>query len=139
MMAAFAGIPLKEALALKPSLLVQGASSVIEQDALNFFNLSTFTPHVDTVFRVRLGDEKFVNVRLVKVEDLLAASGKKSATGGECFSLRFTGPRGRSFKQGTYDMDHPALGDFSMFLVPISSGKSDHVIYYEAVVNRCLG
>jgi hypothetical protein len=52
----------------------------------------------------------------------------------ECFSLVFNGPPAPNFGQGTFAIDHPKLGKFSLFVVPgISSGYYRH---YEALINR---
>jgi hypothetical protein len=55
----------------------------------------------------------------------------------ECFSLIFKGPKEKLFHQKLYTLTHPNLGEFILFLVPISYGKQD-AIYYQAVFNRIL-
>lgn len=52
----------------------------------------------------------------------------------ECFSLVFNGPPTPNLGQGTFAVEHPKLGNFSLFVVPgISSGYYRH---YEALINR---
>jgi len=55
----------------------------------------------------------------------------------ECFSLIFKGPKEKLFHQKLYTLTHPDLGEFILFLVPITYGKQD-AIYYQAVFNRIL-
>jgi hypothetical protein len=138
MVAALAGIPLKEAISFQRSGNPHGLNSALQIDELGFFNMSTFTPYVNTKFRIYQSSANSIVVTLVKVEDLAAASGRKSASGGECFSLQFTGPRTKQFKQNTYKIEHPALGTFHMFVTPISR-NTNGVINYEAIINRCVG
>lgn len=140
MVAALAGIPLKEAMTFPSLGSPHVLNSPFQIDELGFFNMSTFAPYVNTKFRVYQGSANSIVVTLVKVEDLVAASGRQSASGGECFSLQFTGPRGRQFQQNTYRIEHPALGTFSLFITPIGrNDKGNGAINYEAVINRCTG
>ena len=47
------------------------------------------------------------------------------------FSLIFTGPLQPTLQQNTYDVEHPDLGIFPLFLVPI--GPAADLMRYEAV------
>ena len=53
--------------------------------------------------------------------------------GWESFTLLFTGSP-PPIPQGTYAVDHPGLGSFSLFLVPVHTEGDGQE--YEAVVNR---
>jgi hypothetical protein len=52
----------------------------------------------------------------------------------ERWSLTFRGPAGLS--QGTYCLEHPGIGAFELFLVPV--GRDALGNYYEAAFNRLL-
>jgi hypothetical protein len=52
----------------------------------------------------------------------------------EQFSVTFRGDRNRIHPQRTYAMEHDAIGNFDLFLVPIAQDKES--TFYEAVFNR---
>jgi hypothetical protein len=52
----------------------------------------------------------------------------------ESFSLRFLAPLPATAEQGIRRLNHPRLGDFDAFLVPIA--HSDKGLVLEAVFNR---
>ncbi len=56
---------------------------------------------------------------------------------GDSFSVLFEGPAGAPLAQDTYELHHPSLGAFPMFLSPVdlTDGSSQR---YEAVFNRLL-
>ena len=74
-------------------------------------------------------------MKLVEVRNLLTP-GRSAANQMECFSLLFRGSSNVSLKQGTYLFDHPELGAFAMFLVPVNQPLSDGGHHYEVIVNR---
>jgi hypothetical protein len=53
----------------------------------------------------------------------------------ECFSILFSGPRGRLLEQQIHELTHEQLGTFSLFLVPVATEDTQQY-YYEAVFNR---
>jgi hypothetical protein len=94
---------------------------------------SVFTKHLGTDFAVRLaaGD---LALRLTAVGDHPWAGGAADAAEGR-FVASFTGPAGQVLKQGTYDLHHPRMGRFALFLVP-TSPDADGTARYDAVFNR---
>ena len=98
------------------------------------FTRDTFTPHVNTTFRIQTGS-RAVNVRLTKITDLKSISRTPARFAGkESFSLVFNDLNRTQFlTQDTYVIEHKALGRFSMFLVPV--GKSTNR-QYEAIIIR---
>ena len=52
----------------------------------------------------------------------------------EHFSLLFTGPAEPRLGQQTYGIEHPEMGSFDLFLVPV--GADENRTSYEAVFNR---
>ena len=87
----------------------------------------TYAPLVGSVFEVHRPDGGSVSVELVDATELPGR--------GECFSLIFRGPASAPLDQRTYRVEHRALGDFPLFLVPLGpcdEGGQE----LEAVVNR---
>jgi Domain of unknown function (DUF6916) len=87
----------------------------------------TYVPLVGTTFDVERPDGAHVAVKLVDATELQA--------GGACFSLLFRGPSDAPLEQRTYRVEHAALGEFPLFLVPLGP-NADGAQELEAVVNR---
>lgn len=86
----------------------------------------TFVPHVGSTFRVARPGLQPLRVRLLESK-LLQGPGMS-------FSLLFHGkPRARIL-QGIYRVEHPSLGGFDLFLVPVGRGVRGQDL--EAVINR---
>lgn len=79
-------------------------------------------------------DRKPVVLSLVEVGDLPSARTTGTEGSDLCFSALWSGPQAAPLAQKTYRLDHPQLGSFSVFLVPV--GPSARVRYYEAIFNR---
>ena len=90
----------------------------------------TYVPLVGSMFDVERPDGDPVAVELVGAT---ALPGR-----GECFSLVFRGPSDAPLDQRTYRIEHRALGDFPLFLVPLGPGDEGG-LEFEAVVNRLEG
>lgn len=144
MVAACAGIPLKSYLANSQEVAVKRSKTPAlkalpqKTDMLGYYNQSTFAPYVNTEFRVRLNASKVRSIKLVEVKDYMNASsqGAMSGSGEERFSLFFTSPADKSFPQNTYEVEHPALGKFLLFLVPVGMHTEGGRQYFEAAFNR---
>jgi hypothetical protein len=96
-------------------------------DPLAGFSKSAFASYVNSIFQIQ-ATEGSVDVSLVRVDDLPAP------TGGECFSLVFRGGS-EPLKQDTYAIEHSALGNFQLLLVP--GGTSENgACEYTATINR---
>jgi hypothetical protein len=91
----------------------------------------TFAQHLNTKFYLSL-DERRIELELVKV------AGDKSSMdkieGVERFALYFLGPMDSYLPQSIYHMEHDALGELDIFIVPI--GKLDKRLQYEAIFSR---
>jgi hypothetical protein len=93
---------------------------------------ATFTPHVDTVFRIFYPDySKALTSTLVSVSNIGPVP-DQTEVGRECFVLKFRGSE--TLRQNTYRIEHQVLGRFELFLVPAGKNKKD--FYYQAVINR---
>jgi hypothetical protein len=102
------------------------------QDFLRLEDLekSTFDPYVEQKFLIHFGVSERIEVELVNISEV-----KSQKT--ESFSLLFRGPFDKILAQGTYRMEHPKMGTFELFLVPVMVA-GDRSIHYEAVFNRLI-
>ncbi len=88
-----------------------------------------FASHVGSTFHVQAGAAT-VDLTLAFVSEL------RSSARTEAFSIEFRGPVTDTLPQGEYRFEHPEIGDFTLFVVPV--GRVDHELEYEAVFNRVL-
>ncbi|HZE68696.1 MAG TPA: hypothetical protein VE135_04110 [Pyrinomonadaceae bacterium] len=85
-----------------------------------------FARNIKTTFNV--SDAGGTELELIELSEL------KLSPGHEQFSLVFRGPSERFLGQGTRVLQHDAMGQFSLFIVPIRQDGEGY--YYEAVFNR---
>ncbi len=98
---------------------------------------AAFTPHLNTVFYIRLRDGQEIPVKLVELRDSGPARKRKSnarAAACECFTLDFRAPEHPPLEQNTYRIEHRSLGQFDLFIGPMQSKKHGQV--YEAIINH---
>jgi uncharacterized protein DUF6916 len=93
-------------------------------------SLATFSEHLNTGFRLRLGESDALEAQLIEVVD------NGTTPDQEQFSILFRAPRNLPPTQGLYSVEHEKLGEFELFLVPVRQDK--HGMYYEAVFNRLI-
>jgi hypothetical protein len=91
----------------------------------NVYRLESYAPLVGSTFDV--GPEREVPLELVSATELPGS--------GTCFSLVFRAAAGTPLDQRTYRVEHPALGDFPLFLVPLGPAD-DGRLELEAIVYR---
>lgn len=89
---------------------------------------AAFAGHLNTIFQIYLDDGNTVDAKLVEVSDLLLSPGQ------ERFAIIFRGPNETFLGQGNHRFVHDQMGEFELFLVPIS--QDDQGTNYEAVFNR---
>jgi Domain of unknown function (DUF6916) len=94
---------------------------------LEHLTRDSFAPLLNAQFRMVQGANVF-SMDLIEVSEL------RSSRHNEAFTLVFRGPSDRFLSQSTYQFDHPSLGVFELFIVPI--GQDKHGLYYEALFNR---
>ncbi|HEY5839143.1 MAG TPA: hypothetical protein VIT19_08915, partial [Pyrinomonadaceae bacterium] len=87
--------------------------------------------YINSIFR--LHGSRTVEVMLEKVQDTLPATVTRSG-GRESFVLHFRGGDVQ-LPQDTYTLEHPALGNFKLFVVPGGADKNGAQSYV-ATVNR---
>jgi len=93
-------------------------------------NLASFAEHVQTKFQASVEGSAKVELLMVSATD----SG--SGPGREQFSIVFRGPLDIFLPQQTYQMEHPQMGSFDLFLVPIK--REEDGLYYEAAFARMV-
>ena len=100
--------------------------------ALDQLSFTGFSSQVGTVFRLAQGAGP--GLKLVEAKALSSHSQAADARN-EKFSLLFTGPKNQTPSQDTHRFEHPELGVFEIFIVPVGHTDSSRA-YYEAVFNR---
>lgn len=88
----------------------------------------TFAKHLGTKFEVQVGSDKIIELELTDVSKLELSERQ------EQFAIVFRGPNELFLGQGIQRMKHEQLGQFEIFIVPIS--QDDRGYRYEAVFNR---
>ena len=112
-----------------------GAGATTPVTGVDELSRMAFSGVVGSDFEVQVGALQTSTVKLTSVTDLVLPAGAPApAPGKEGFALLFTGISKHGFGQGTYILDHPALGSFALFLVPV--GPVGASTSYEAVINR---
>jgi hypothetical protein len=88
---------------------------------LDTFTITTFAGQEGTTFRLSLASGEALDVTLLQVTSLSAKgpSGEELPRKRIPFSLLFRVPAPDRFEQKTYKMEHPVIGTFDLFLVPI--------------------
>lgn len=106
----------------------------IANGPLSYYTKAAFSAYLNSTFVVQSVAFGTINVTLTEVRD--SASGSVPSQGGqECFSLLFQSSGSPALRQGTYGIEHPALGSFALFLVPGSPDPNGGQSYV-AIVNR---
>ena len=89
-----------------------------------------FSRHLNSTFKLNLEDHT-LELRLVEVKAYMP--GKNEQAGMERFSIYFDGPGDTRLPQSVYSLTHEQMGQFDIFLVPISGDEKG--FRYEAVFN----
>ncbi len=114
---------------------------------LSSFTMQTFLPLVNSSFPVDTGSTTTTWLTLLSVEDTTQAPATNLVSMAvppppqapppklDSFALHFLGT-GNTLAQGTYEVEHPALGRFPLFIVPSASGSGRET--YTAIFNHIL-
>ena len=99
---------------------------------LETFTVATFAPHQGEPFTVRADERIALTLTLSEVTPrgpapAPSADGPRRAP----FSLLFHGPPSPLLPQRIYRVEHPAIGAFDLFLVPLGPDRAG--MRYEAV------
>ncbi len=101
-------------------------------------NLETFTPHVNTMFRITRQDASVSDLELVEAVDLSQPHDHSSGVPQmEVFSLLFRGSADEYISQESYEFSHPQLGRFTIFITPVV-GDDPKYHNYQALFNRLI-
>lgn len=87
-----------------------------------------FSKHANTKFHVKLDQHPPVDLDLVEVSEL------KVYPQQEEFTIVLRGPLEAFLDQGMRVLKHDQMGEFELFIVPVSQNAEG--FYYEAVFNR---
>lgn len=103
--------------------------------SLDQMNCATFVPLLNSSFKCKPAGVSDRDLILAEIEEqpLTAISEGASL---ETFSLLFWSSSNVKLPQGTYPLQHPALGEFALFIVPVARANPGQL--YEAVFNRIL-
>jgi len=101
-------------------------------------SFATFTSTIGTEFMVFKDSSfpailKLIEATLTPTTHPLAGRGQD--VNNEKFSLIFYGPKQLSLTQDTHVFEHPNIGCFEMFIVPVGVQHSSHT-RYQAIFNR---
>ena len=113
-----------------------------QQSPIFYFKRETFQPYVGGVFRISAG-RRSVSATLQEVRDCTPNPKSKVTTKSrtsDCFALVFRASGQLTDLTSIYDIEHAALGRFSLFLTqrvgPRAGART--IVYYEAVINHTL-
>ncbi len=96
---------------------------------LESFTVQTFSEHLGSTFKIYPDSSNPLEVELISATGL----GKRPEEGRhrQPFSIVFRGPEDVLLPQRIYRMEHPGIGVFELFLVPI--GPDGKGLQYEAI------
>jgi len=107
---------------------------IVDDQGIKNLTFLSFFANMNTEFEFVNEDRIKVPIQLVAVDDARPMAKQKWGQGEENFVLKFHGHLRYPLKQGTYEVEHFALGKFSLF---ITEGKTDKAgITIIAVINR---
>jgi hypothetical protein len=102
---------------------------------LETLTLSKFSELLRTEFLVRRAPpHQSVQLELVQVTPGGTVSAHAQQYGS--FSLLFHGTQSQPLGQGTYSFEHPQVGSFDLFIVPVAAENGR--LHYQAVFNRLV-
>lgn len=104
-------------------------------DPLSRLTWDSFYQYINTDFSFGQGGNEVI-LKLTAMEDTKPAGVKLLLKGQECFVMKFNGPYRQPLTQGTYSVNHFALGDFKLFITEGGRLKRDKL--YIAVINRLV-
>jgi hypothetical protein len=94
--------------------------------------MQSFQPWLNSTFTVQGGPDPNIFLTLLSAREMNSVSASQpNSQAVDTFALHFGGT-GNALEQGTYELQHHALGSFQLFLVPLGSTK------YVAVISHLL-
>ncbi len=101
--------------------------------------LETFSPLVNTKFRLLLDETRVVEMELTEAVSIRGPHNSVPNKNGmvqDVFSLVFHGPEDRLLPQRSYTFEHDKIGRFDLFVVPVE--KAPGAIRYQVIFNRLV-
>lgn len=103
---------------------------------LEELRFSTFADQLNTVFRVLSESGPAVDLELIEAKQQATnPSARGMDATYEKFSLIFSGALEAPLGQQIYPFEHPKIGRFEIFIVPVLS-KDPKKLHYQAIFNR---
>lgn len=90
-------------------------------------DVSVFSEHVGSLFRIEVGQEEYVNAKLVEAKALGGSTLGIESPSREPFSLLFELPEGVDLRQQTYNVSQGDFGEVPLFLVPVGPGEMESI------------
>jgi hypothetical protein len=108
-----------------------------QQDPVFLFTHATFDSYVGDIFLAPNARGEMISLTLVSVNtykpERVTRIAKKPSPETDCFSLMFKASDQLPPFTSIHRVNHPALGNFDLFLTPRQVGS---MYYYEAVINH---
>lgn len=120
------------ATALVPAVLAQTQTKL--SSSLGAPGYAQFRGQLNTRFLARAG-ARALPLQLVDVQEFAPARHGAEDAHNERFSLLFSGPANELLGQDTHVLEHAALGEQVMFIVPVGAAEGT-ARHYEAIFNR---
>jgi hypothetical protein len=111
---------------------------VMKELSLDDVCLATFAGQLHTTFGVTDAPAGRMELKLIEASPIKTPSRQQVDAPDaqyEKFSLIFSGPKSPLLDQQIYRFEHPQIGWFAMFIVPIVTREPDQQ-HYQAVFNR---
>ena len=103
---------------------------------LDNLEFHTFAAHLHTTFHVKAGAAATVALQLIEATQSAPQKNAQADNATyECFSLVFAGPSQPVLEQKIYTFEHPKIGRFEMFMVPVIS-RDAAAMHYQCIFNR---
>jgi hypothetical protein len=96
-------------------------------DLAEINDVSVFTAHVGSVFRIEVGPEQFIDATLIEAEAITSRQQGAGSLPRQPFSLLFALPEGIDLAQETYNVSQQQLGELPLFLVPVGPSRMESV------------
>ena len=114
------------------------ARRILKNVPLTALSFETLADHLHTTFHVHTGEQHLHPLQLIRVE-VKEPSARENPNAPDAeferFSLVFAGSQADRLPQENYLFEHPQIGRFEMFIVPVFSLDTRRQ-KYEAVFNR---
>lgn len=126
------------ALALPWGALGEQRKYAMKGRSLDELGLATFAAQLNSIFHVTDGPAGHVDLKLIEASPAKVSARQRADApdaNHEKFSLVFSGPKEPLLAQRIYRFEHPQIGSFEIFIVPIVT-QQERTQDYQAIFNR---